>query len=248
MGTKISRQLFLCKFVWIVVLGVLIALFGHLEIGEEKGLLSKYFGASSADTAGTLDMEYLYWTALGVILVMVGFFLWLSLRLSVKRIVAEFEETAAPRFDKKQQQKTPAPQPAAKEKKTSAQDDQRRALHLLCLLQREGRLVDFLTEDLRPYDDAQIGATARSIQESCQKSLNKYLSLKAVIDQEEGEAVTIKAGFDANAIKLTGKVTGEPPFEGILEHCGWRVTNFALPALSGSQNPSIVFPAEVEIG
>jgi len=246
MGTKIARQLFLWIFVWFVVLGAVIAVFGHLEMGAETGLLSKYLGTSSADTAGTLDMEYVYWTALTVILVMVGFFLWLSLRLSVKRIVADFQKTAAPSSGKKQK-KTPAPQPAPREKKISVQDDRRRALHLLCLLQREGRLVDFLTEDLGPYDDAQIGATARSIQENCQKSLNKYLALKAVIDQEEGEAVTIQAGFDANAIKLTGKVAGEPPFEGILEHCGWRVTNFALPALSGSQNPSIVAPAEVEI-
>jgi hypothetical protein len=107
--------------------------------------------------------------------------------------------------------------------------------------------VDFLEEDLKPYDDSQIGAAVRSIQESCQKSLNDYLALTAVIDQEEGEAVTIQAGFDANAIKLTGNVTGEPPFTGILQHRGWKTTNFSLPALSGTQNPSIVAPAEVEI-
>ncbi len=247
MGTKISRQLFLWIFVWFVFLGAMIALLGHLEMGAEPGLLLKYLGTAFADTAGAMDMEYLYWIALAVILAMVGFFLWLSLRLSVKRLVADFEEAAAPGPGKTPQQKTPALHPAPREKKPSVQDDQRRALHLLCLLQREGRLVDFLTEDLRPYDDAQIGATARSIQENCQKSLNKYLALKAVIDQEEGETVTIQAGFDPNTIKLTGKVDGAPPFQGILEHRGWRVTNFALPALSGSQNPSVVCPAEVEI-
>ena len=97
------------------------------------------------------------------------------------------------------------------------------------------------------YEDAQIGAAVRNIQETCQKSLNDYLDLKAVIDQEEGEAVTIQAGFDANAIKLTGNVTGEPPFKGILQHRGWQISNFSLPALSGTQNPNIIAPAEVEI-
>ena len=35
------------------------------------------------------------------------------------------------------------------------------AVQFLGLLQREGRLVDFLREDIQPYDDAQIGALRR---------------------------------------------------------------------------------------
>ena len=38
-----------------------------------------------------------------------------------------------------------------------------RAIQLLALLQREGRLVDFLREDLGSYSDAQIGAAARDV-------------------------------------------------------------------------------------
>ncbi len=247
MEKRISRQLLLWIFVWLVVLGAVIAHFVHLETGAETSILSKYLGAVSGEAAKGLNIEVLYWIALAVILAIVGIFLYMSLRLSVKRIVADFESTAPPSPGKTQQKKTPAPQPAAREKKTSDQDDQRRALHLLCLLQREGRLVDFLKEDLKPYDDAQIGAAVRSIQESCQKSLNEYLALKAVINEEEGQEVTVQAGFDANAIKLTGNVTGEPPFRGILQHRGWQVSNFSLPKLSGTQNPKIVAPAEVEI-
>ena len=71
----------------------------------------------------------------------------------IKERQAEIEQLHAEIFGKSQQQKkTPAPHPVPKAKRTSVQDDQRRALHLLCLLQREGRLVDFLTEDLRPYE------------------------------------------------------------------------------------------------
>jgi len=232
-------------FVWFTILGMVIAYLGHLEMGSEKSMLFNYLGVSPEDAARVLNIEHLYWGALAVILSVTGLFLWLSLRVSMKRSVAHSERTAEPTTPREQQKKTPAPK--VREKKTSAQDDQRRALHLLCLLQREGRLVDFLEEDLKSYDDAQIGAAVRSIQENCQKSLNDYLALKAVIDQEEGEELTIEAGFDANAIKLTGNVTGEPPFKGILQHRGWQTSHFSLPALSGTQNPNIVAPAEVEI-
>src|SRR5205823_4613986 len=34
------------------------------------------------------------------------------------------------------------------------------ALHLLSLLQREGRLIDFCEEDLAGFSDAQVGASA----------------------------------------------------------------------------------------
>ena len=46
----------------------------------------------------------------------------------------------------------PQPEPAA------------RATQLLTLLQRDGRLVDFLMEDLAPYSDAQVGASVRDVQ------------------------------------------------------------------------------------
>src|SRR5262245_43911387 len=44
-----------------------------------------------------------------------------------------------------------------------------RAVQMLALLQRDGRLVDFIAEDLAPYQDAQIGAAVRDVHESCRK-------------------------------------------------------------------------------
>src|SRR5262245_20543926 len=43
------------------------------------------------------------------------------------------------------------------------------ALALLALLQREGRLVDFLRESLDLHDDAAIGAAVRDIHRGCKK-------------------------------------------------------------------------------
>ena len=57
----------------------------------------------------------------------------------------------------------PAPVPAAADKKKPEGTAQRDgALALLALLQREGRLVDFLREPLDGYGDADIGAAART--------------------------------------------------------------------------------------
>ena len=103
-------------------------------------------------------------------------------------------------------------------------------------------------EDLSLYEDAQIGAAVRTIQEDCKKTINKYLAPKAVVDQPEGEEVTIEADFDPSAIKLTGNVTGEPPFKGILRHKGWQATKSDLPELSDSQDSKIISPAEVDPG
>src|SRR5688572_29362442 len=36
-----------------------------------------------------------------------------------------------------------------------------RAVQMLAMLQRDGRLIDFFTEDISPYSDAQIGAAVR---------------------------------------------------------------------------------------
>ena len=125
--------------------------------------------------------------------------------------------------------------------------DQRLFLHLISLLQREGRLIDFFAEDLSSFDDAQIGAAVREIHATCRKVVEKSLSLKPVIDNIEGETVSVDQGFDPTAIKLIGNVTGKPPFSGVLRHRGWQAGKAEVPTLSGSQDPTIIAPAEVEI-
>ena len=107
--------------------------------------------------------------------------------------------------------------------------------------------MDFLAEELDDYDDAQIGAAVRNIHTSCKKTITKYVHPKAVVSQEEGAAIEVPKGFDPNEIKLTGNVVGEPPFNGIVRHRGWRSNKFDLPILSEKANPLIIAPAEVEI-
>ena len=101
-------------------------------------------------------------------------------------------------------------------------------LRLLALLQREGRLLDFLLEDIQSYPDAQIGAAVRDIHRQCHGALKEHLILEPVLPQSEGSTVQVPGGFDPSAIRLTGNVTGQPPFQGTLQHHGWRVKEMKL--------------------
>ncbi|QGU32915.1 DUF2760 domain-containing protein [Thermochromatium tepidum] len=121
------------------------------------------------------------------------------------------------------------------------------ALLLLGLLQREGRLIDFLQEEIQGYSDAEIGRGARVVHQGCRKVLNDYLSLAPVYDAPEGSRVTLEPGFDAAAIRPTGNLVGEPPFSGTLAHRGWRVTEIRLPQLTPGHDPRILAAAEVEL-
>jgi hypothetical protein len=122
-----------------------------------------------------------------------------------------------------------------------------RAVQILALLQRDGRLVDFLEEDVSSYPDGQLGAAVRSIHNSCRQVLDRYIKLEPVFSSEEDRPVTVPVGFDPAAIKLIGNVTGEPPIRGFLRHRGWRVSEVNLPSLPQGSGRAIVAPAEVEV-
>jgi len=121
------------------------------------------------------------------------------------------------------------------------------ALRLLALLQQEARFIDFVKEDLGPYSDEQVGAAVRSIHEGCRKALTERVELTRVFEQEDGSTIVVDEGFNPAAVRLTGNVTGTPPFRGTLQHGGWRAARVTLPDLPADMDPSILAPAEVEI-
>ena len=135
----------------------------------------------------------------------------------------------------------PPPQPVAPPRPSGV------PLRMLALLQREGRLVDFLLEDIQGYPDDQVGAAVRDIHRKCQAALKEHLALEPVLNQPEGGTVEVPAGFDPSAIRLVGNVTGEPPFRGTLQHHGWRVQEFKLAAPPEGQDELVLMPAEVEL-
>lgn len=123
----------------------------------------------------------------------------------------------------------------------------RDALHLLAILQREGRLVDFLQEDMGGYSDADVGAAARAVHAGCRKALAACVPLAPVIDKAEGSGVTVEADQASRSVNLTGNLSGKGPFKGILCHRGWKATAVNLPEASPSKDMSVIAPAEVEL-
>ena len=137
-----------------------------------------------------------------------------------------------------------AEKPGTEASSTDALD---RAVQMLALLQRDGRLIDFLEEDVSSYPDGQLGAAARTIHSSCRQVLDRYVKLEPILPSDEDHPVTVPAGFDPAAIKLVGNVSGVPPVRGLLRHRGWRVSQVTLPSLPHGLGRSIVAPAEVEV-
>jgi len=132
-------------------------------------------------------------------------------------------------------------------KVSTAQHHKDGALALLALLQREGRLVDFLRESLDSYSDADIGAAARDVHRGCKKVLEQHLSIEPVMPGAEEEKVSVPKGFDPAEIRLIGEAKGEAPYKGTLRHHGWRVVDAKLPSLAEGVDRMVIAPAEVEL-
>ncbi len=173
---------------------------------------------------------------------LLGVVVWMILTLFISGVFKDSDE----------EQGQPAPQATKKKKdfidhKIEQERKRRVYLHTLSVLQREGRLLDFFDENLNNYDDSQIGAAVRSIQEDCKKAMKKYIDPKPVLSGVEGDEISIEDGFDIDAINLVGNVSGKPPFKGIIKHPGWKAGKKEVPKLSDIQDPGIMTPAEVEV-
>jgi hypothetical protein len=142
----------------------------------------------------------------------------------------------------------PAPAPKDDKPKVSAVQHQRDgALALLALLQREGRLVDFLRESLDDHTDADIGAAARELHRGCKKAIDQHLAFEPVMPGAEDAPVSVPKGFDPAEVRIIGEVKGEAPYKGTLRHHGWRVVDAKLPALADGVDRMVVAPAEVQV-
>ncbi|EOB3567678.1 hypothetical protein CRN61_30820 [Vibrio vulnificus] len=121
------------------------------------------------------------------------------------------------------------------------------AMQLLSIMQQEARLIDFLQEDLTAFSDEEVGAAARVIHSGGQKVLKEYVTLEAIRNEDEESRIVVEEGFNPQAIRLVGNVTGNAPFNGTLIHKGWKASAMSLPKLAENYDASIIAPAEVEL-
>lgn len=179
-------------------------------------------------------------TAVAGVMILWMLLLWLVIR----RVCRKEPETMA--VSVKPRHKQPAEETPGEQEQRRHQE-KKLFLHLVSVLQTEGRLLDFFNEDLDRYEDAQIGAAARGVHERCKQALAKYVSLQPLSKQADGERITVSPGFDPEAYRLSGNVTGDPPFEGKLVHKGWRAGRLNIPGFAFSGDPEIIAPMEVSV-
>jgi hypothetical protein len=239
-SNRVAIPIFFFSLLIAGLFGVLLY-FGSVKLVQEmRPILQTSANEASGAQAWNLVLFYTprFWytvfPALLFLALVAGLVTWLIVRSRIRRLKPTSEEKA---------------DLAAKGPEIDKGDiaERRLFLHLFSMMQREGRLMDFLDEDLDQYEDSQIGSAVRAIHANCLQIVREYLDPRPIMAQAEGERVTVDVDFDPGAIKLTGKVVGEPPFSGVIRHKGWQVGKVKLPKLSGRQNAEIIAPAEVEI-
>lgn len=121
------------------------------------------------------------------------------------------------------------------------------AVQSLAMFQTEGRLVDFLLEDIEAYSDEDVGAAVREVHRGCKRALSDHFDLEPVRPEKEESMVSVPGSYDPGEMRLVGHVVGAPPFSGTLKHKGWRATAVRLPKVPDGAGAMVVTPAEVEI-
>jgi hypothetical protein len=174
-----------------------------------------------------------------------AFFAVLFDRTKADRIVPLLKGEPMPALDTEPQPEKlvlePTPTPR---KKATGQSE---AMTLLAALQREARLLDFLMEKLDGYDDAQIGAAARTVHDECAAVIERLFDVQPLRLEEEMSQITVESP-DTAFVQLVGNVSGHPPFTGRLTHHGWVAKKCELPTWSGNTEAAFVLaPAEVEV-
>ncbi|MDR1492798.1 MAG: DUF2760 domain-containing protein [Planctomycetaceae bacterium] len=130
---------------------------------------------------------------------------------------------------------------------TESASRQSDAITLLAALQREARFLDFIKENLDSYEDAQIGAAARSVHDKSAAVIERFFSVQPLRSEEELSKITIEKP-DAAFVQFVGDISGEPPYSGRLAHHGWIAQKCDLPKWSGNPDAAFVLaPAEIEI-
>jgi hypothetical protein len=144
----------------------------------------------------------------------------------------------------------PTPPPAVAPPPTPAANQaEAEIIAFFGLLQEKGRFVDFLMEDITPFDDAQVAAASRVVHQGCQAVIKEHFHITPVADAAEGTAFTVPSGYASDEFRLLGKISGEAPFTGTLVHKGWRTETVKLPRILKSDDSRLpaITPAEVEL-
>jgi hypothetical protein len=174
-------------------------------------------------------------------------FMALALYLVVAALLRRRQPAAPAAAPEPRAEPAPSPQVAAAREEAAQAGG---ALVLLSQLQEKGRLLDFLMEDITTYQDAQVAAASRVVHQGCSAVMREYFDIAPLHGGKEGDRVTADTATDPSRYRLSGKLAGNGPYQGVVVHRGWRTGKLALPrytrAIDPAQ-PATITPIEVEV-
>ncbi len=136
--------------------------------------------------------------------------------------------------------------PLQKEKPANTRSE---AISLLAALQRETRLLDIVHESLDDYSDAQVGAAARDVLRDVGTVIQRMFAIEPMTDTPDGQSLETPAEFEPAEFRLTGKISGQAPFQGTVAHHGWKATRCEIPRWTGDDRTALIIaPVELEVG
>ena len=141
------------------------------------------------------------------------------------------------------------PPPSAKPVPAELPPERRHAsgLAVLSLLQREGRLIDFLQEDVAAFSDAEVARPPWVVHAGCRRHSRITSPSNRRSRTPKARRSKCRRALTPAIAAMTGNVAGQPPFRGTLKHHGWAATSVRLPAVSEALDPRVLVAAEVEL-
>lgn len=145
----------------------------------------------------------------------------------------------------------PAPAPVLPPKRSRDERSRHELAALLGMLQENGRLVDFVMEDIQGQPDARVGQVARVVHQGCREVILKAFGPEpAETGVAEGEVISLPEGFAPERVRLIGTMTGEG-VKGRLLHRGWVASRVELPEFTKEPDSAlpgyVIAPAEIEL-
>ncbi|MDD9952510.1 MAG: DUF2760 domain-containing protein [Zetaproteobacteria bacterium] len=126
------------------------------------------------------------------------------------------------------------------------------ALQLLSLLQHNGRLIDFVMEDITGIEDQQVVAAARVVHAGCREVLCKYVEIHPLRDEEEGQSIVAPQEEVDRTVEIMGEHDLAATTTATLLHRGWKSHGIHLPTLTADRQQfmletQVLYPAQAEV-
>lgn len=135
----------------------------------------------------------------------------------------------------------------------SSENSQADVIAFLGLLQKQGRFLDFVMNDITKYSNEQVSTASRIVHQGCSKVLSEYFDIQPIFEGMEGSSVDLTKTDNRKIYKIIGKKQDDNKEESFssayLLHKGWQTLSINLPKRINSEYPDlkVIAPAELEI-